>query len=110
MWEKIGYPKVKVLDTAEAESKLLSYPEMMDFVGMQPSDSMAEAGRKVMRYQFSEMFRNEGGTRSGDSMVSLHDMRVAVRRLRAAFRVFGDVFERGALKSYSKGLRRLDAP
>jgi len=105
LWEKIGYPKVKILEPAEAEFKLFSYPDMVNFVGMQPSDSMAEAGRKVMRHQFSEMFRNEGGTRSGDSMVSLHDMRVAVRRLRAAFRVFGDAFERGALKPYLKGLK-----
>ena len=43
----------------------------------------------VMRKQFSAFVTNEGGTRIGDDIEALHDMRVATRRLRAAMSAFG---------------------
>jgi CHAD domain-containing protein len=52
------------------------------------------------------MLHNESGTRLGEDMEALHDMRVATRRMRAAFRVFGDYFEPKAVAPYLKGLKR----
>jgi CHAD domain-containing protein len=105
LWAKIGYPPVKVLETTQASAKLIPLPEPMDRAGVQPQDSLAEAGRKVMRYHFAQMLKNEEGTRLGEDIEALHDMRVATRRLRAAFEVFAGAFEPGALKAHLKGLR-----
>jgi CHAD domain-containing protein len=73
--------------------------------GVEPTDSLAEAGRKVMGYHFAEMIRHEDGTRRGEDIEELHDMRVATRRMRAAFEVFERGFESKAIKPHLKGLR-----
>jgi CHAD domain-containing protein len=51
------------------------------------------------------MLRHEPGTRLGENIEALHDMRVATRRMRAAFNVFGSAFDPKVLKPYLKGLR-----
>ncbi|HEY62041.1 MAG TPA: CHAD domain-containing protein [Anaerolineae bacterium] len=83
----------------------IPYPKPMDKPGIQPWNTMAEAGRKILRYHFAEMLRHEDGTRFGEDIEELHDMRVATRRMRAAFIVFSDAFEPKEIKSYIKGLR-----
>jgi len=45
----------------------------------------------VLRRQLSALLAKEAGTRLGDDVEELHDMRVASRRLRAAIALFGDV-------------------
>jgi CHAD domain-containing protein len=105
LWEKIGYPEIQVLETQEAAIQLQPFPEPMEQIGVLPTDTFAEAGRKVMRYHFAQMLRHEEGTRLGEDIEVLHDMRVATRRLRAAFEVFGKAFEPGVLKPYLTGLR-----
>lgn len=74
--------------------------------GILPDDPMSEAGRKTLHFHFLRMLRYEPGTRQGEDIEALHDMRVATRRMRAAFRVFGDYFEPKALTPHLKGLRR----
>ena len=64
---------------------------------LQPSMSLAEAGRMVIGYHFKRLLANETGTISGSDPEALHDMRVATRRLRAAMRVFQDGFDRMTL-------------
>jgi CHAD domain-containing protein len=73
--------------------------------GIEPEDDLAEAGRKVMGYHFAQMILHEAGTRLGEDIEELHDMRVATRRMRAAFEVFEEAFDRKALKVHLKGLR-----
>lgn len=73
--------------------------------GLHPDDSMSRAGRKVLRFHFVRMLKNEPGTRLGEDIEALHDMRVATRRMRAAFRVFGDFFDSKAAKVVIEGLR-----
>jgi CHAD domain-containing protein len=67
---------------------------------------MSEAGRKTLRFHFRRMLFHEPGTRLGEEIEALHDMRVATRRMRAAFRVFGEYYEPKAVAAYRKGLRR----
>jgi CHAD domain-containing protein len=71
-----------------------------------PDDSMSEAGRKTFRFQYQKMLYHEPGTRLGEDIEALHDMRVATRRMRAAWRVFGDYFEPKAVAPFLKGLKR----
>jgi CHAD domain-containing protein len=81
-------------------------PEKPEKPRLDPDDPMSEAGRKTFRYQFQEMVYHEPGTRLGQDADALHDMRVATRRMRAAFRVFGDYFAPKAVAPYLKGLKR----
>lgn len=71
-----------------------------------PDELMAEGVRKVLRAQFEIMLANEEGSRLGDDIEHVHDMRVAVRRMRAAFRLFGGYFQPDAIKQHKKDLRQ----
>ena len=84
----------------------LSRPKKPGKPRLDPDDPMSEAGRKIFRYHFGEMVYHEPGTRLGADAEALHDMRVATRRMRAAFRVFGDFFEPRVVAPYLKGLKR----
>ena len=65
-------------------------------IGKTPSvvaeDHVAEAARKVFRFHLARMLDYEAGTRTGEDAEDLHKMRVATRRQRAAWRVFGAAF------------------
>lgn len=80
--------------------------ELLPEPGIEADDSMSEAGRKTFRFHYRRMLYHEPGTRQGEDIEALHDMRVATRRMRAAFRVFGDYYEPKAVARYSKGLQR----
>ncbi len=73
--------------------------------GLAPDDPMAEAGRKVLCFHFQRMLQHEPGTREGRDPEALHDMRVATRRMRAAFRVFGPFFDPTVTRPHRRGLR-----
>ncbi len=75
--------------------------------GVVPEDHVAEAGRKVMRFHLARMLAREAGTRAGSDAEELHAMRVATRRQRAAWRVFGASFRPGRTKRYRNGLREI---
>jgi CHAD domain-containing protein len=75
--------------------------------GVTADDHVAEAARKVLRFHLARMLAREAGTRAGKDNEELHAMRVATRRQRAAWRVFGDAFRRGRTKRYRSGLREI---
>ncbi len=88
----------------DAES--LVVPELIS-PGLLPEDPMSEAGRKTLWFHFVRMLKHEPGTRIGDDIEELHDMRVATRRMRAAVRVFGDFFQPEAIRPFNKEIRRV---
>jgi CHAD domain-containing protein len=75
--------------------------------GVAAEDLHAEAGRKVLRFHLARMLAREPGTRDGADPEELHGMRVATRRMRAAWRVFGDAYEPARTKSFRRRLREL---
>jgi len=77
--------------------------------GVTADDHIAEAGRKVMRFHLARMLAREAGTRAGADAEELHAMRVATRRQRAAWRVFGPAFRQGRTRRYRRGLREVAA-
>lgn len=77
--------------------------------GVLPDDHLAEAGRKVLRFHLARMVAREAGTREGSNAEELHGMRVATRRQRAAWRVFGDAFDRRRTARHRRRLRRVAA-
>ncbi len=77
--------------------------------GVTVEDHVAEAGRKVMRFHLARMLAREAGTRDGHAPQDLHAMRVATRRQRAAWLVFGASFRLKRTKRYRTGLREIAA-
>jgi CHAD domain-containing protein len=73
--------------------------------GVLAEDTVAEAGRKVMRFHLARMIDREPGVREGKDIEDIHKMRVATRRQRAAWRVFGEAFRKRRTRSYRDGLR-----
>jgi CHAD domain-containing protein len=74
-------------------------------VPVEPQDSMAEAGRKVLLADFIKMLENEAGSRTGEDIENVHMMRVSTRRMRSAFRLLDDYFKTKAVKPYLVRLR-----
>jgi len=72
---------------------------------VQLRDTIAEAGRKILIFHFQRMLQNETGTRLGEDSEALHDMRVATRRMRAAFRVFNPYYRTDVIKELRTGLK-----
>ena len=83
----------------------IPFPRVRKNPGLKADDPMAEAGRKILRFHFAHMLSHEKGTRLGEDIEELHDMRVATRRMRAAFEVFKPFFKPKAIKNHLKGLR-----
>jgi CHAD domain-containing protein len=77
--------------------------------GIVADDHVAEAGRKVLRFHLARMIAREAGVRSGKDLEDVHAMRVATRRQRAAWRVFGAAFRKGRTRRYRTGLRETAA-
>jgi CHAD domain-containing protein len=73
--------------------------------GVLGDDTLAEAGRKVMRFHLARMLDREPGVRTGNDIEDIHKMRVATRRQRAAWRVFGESYRKGRTRAYRSGLR-----
>ena len=111
-------PPADHLETLPSSSDLLDEdaddgvpPDPHLMVGKSPGvtseDHVAEAARKVMRFHLARMLARESGVRSGHDLEDVHAMRVATRRQRAAWRVFGPAFRRGRTKRYRAGLREI---
>ena len=69
-------------------------------------DTMTEAAVKSLRLHLAKMLAHEEGTRLGEDIEELHDMRVSTRRMRMALRVFADYLDADVMRPVLKGLRR----
>jgi len=96
----------QVLDLRVVDVPPAPATELLSKPGIEPDDPMSEAGRKIFRFHYQRMAYHEPDTRMGADMESLHDMRVATRRMRAAFQVFGPYYKPKAVAAYRKGLKR----
>jgi triphosphatase len=65
-------------------------PDLGD-VSVTPASSFGELADAVIRRHLATLIANEPGTRLGEDPEGLHDMRVATRRLRAAFSFFKEI-------------------
>jgi CHAD domain-containing protein len=98
--------RVSGVESQEVGPEVLAKQTELKSPGVLPDDPMGEAGRKVLHFHCLRMLQHESGTRAGEDIEELHDMRVATRRMRAAFRVCGRYFKARAIRSYIAGLRR----
>ncbi len=99
LWQAIFNTPVIFLSSGEALTPRPASP------GILPDDLMSEAGRKIMKFHFGRMLRSEAGTRIGEDIEALHDMRVATRRMRTALRLFGPYYTEKTFRRIRQGLR-----
>jgi CHAD domain-containing protein len=88
-----------------AEDPAHRLPRVPTSPGIKPDDPLGEAGRKVLRMHLARMLHFEAGTRSGEDTEDLHRMRVATRRMRAAWRVFDGAYRPKVQRRYVAELR-----
>ncbi|MGA3056907.1 MAG: CHAD domain-containing protein [Candidatus Limnocylindrales bacterium] len=88
-------------------SKVAARPAGPRSLGVGADDSMPEAAGKILRFHFTRLLDREVGTRSGSDVEDLHDMRVAARRMRAAWRIFDDAFRSSRTKKLRRRLETL---
>ncbi len=81
--------------TSKFEAALIATGQTVPRVGadlgltaVSPEMTAGEVAYAVLRKQFGALLTNEPGTRLGEDIEGLHDMRVASRRLRAAMAAF----------------------
>ncbi len=70
-------------------------------------DTFLEAARKHLAVQTERLCWFEPGVRSGVDPEAVHQARIALRRLRAALRVFRAAFDPGAIEALKRDLRWL---
>jgi CHAD domain-containing protein len=68
-------------------------------------DSMPEAGRKILLNNFVDMLMHEGGLTGDNPVHAVHQMRVATRRLRSAFRIMEGYYHPGMIRPLLKNLK-----
>jgi CHAD domain-containing protein len=105
-----GEPGAQAAETAEPGADAEPAPEPPRLIvpktpGVLADDHLAEAARKVLRFHLARMITREAGTRAGKDPEDLHGMRVATRRQRAAWRVFGDAFDLDRTDRYRRRLK-----
>ena len=88
-------------------SSAAAAPVLPEIPPIRSDEAMSEAGRKVIHTHFTRMLANEAGTRLGEDIEALHDMRVSTWRMRAAYRVFAAYFDEEAIAPFNKALRRV---
>ncbi len=74
---------------------------------VEPGDTMAEAGRKALLSDLVKMLQHEAGSRTGEDIEDVHDMRVATRRMRSTLRLLADHFKPKAIKPFQRQLRKI---
>ena len=77
--------------------------------GVTTDDSLSEAGRKVLRMHLLRMIAAEPAVRGADDAESVKKMRVATRRMRAAWRVFDGAYRPRHERRYVAELRTVAA-
>jgi CHAD domain-containing protein len=97
-------PDPPTAPAADLASDLLADGRTLE---VSPDDPWPEAGRKVLRFHLGRMLTRVPGAIAGEDIEEVHAMRVAARRMRAAWRVFGDGFERDTVRRYREDLREV---
>lgn len=70
-------------------------------------DHIAEAGRKILLSEFVKVLQHDEGSRNGEDIEDVHDMRVAIRKTRSLFRLLKPYYKRSAISTFKGELRHL---
>ena len=73
---------------------------------IKPEDSMSKFAPLIFSYQFSRMLSNEKRIIQKVDPEALHNMRIAIRRMQAASKVFEAYLDSKQLEPHTKGLKK----
>lgn len=90
---------VHIVDNAEASAVIEASESGLGGV------AMSEAARRMLKSFFNKMLAHEEGVLASEDVSSIHQMRVATRRLRASFQALEGVFSHKLIQRYRRGLR-----
>lgn len=79
----------------------------ISMVAIAPTDSVGEAGRKILLVNFHKMLQHEDGSRTGEDIEDVHQMRVAIRRMRSALRLAGPYYRAKFIRPFGQHLKHL---
>jgi len=79
----------------------------IQYPGISPEMTVADAGLIIFQFHYLRMISNEEGTILGEDNEALHDMRVASRRLRVAVDQFKNCYKKRSVKKLIKSLRKI---
>lgn len=96
--------ETKMVAALTARGERLPKPEEMRHT-LSPADRLLDVAHKTFARHFSRMLWNEPGTRLGVDPEYLHDMRVAVRRLRTSLEVLAEGFPEAVCDEFETDLR-----
>lgn len=93
----------------EADGQAISNIDFLksQIVPVEPTDTMAEAGRKILLADFVQMLENEAGSRNGEDSEDVHHMRVATRRMRSTFNLLAEYYKSKPVRSYTQSLKTI---
>lgn len=74
--------------------------------GLQPQMTVADGCRLIWREQLMVMLLNEAGVRYSQDREYVHEMRVAIRRMRAAGKLYGRFLPRKTIRPFLAALRK----
>ncbi len=97
--------RLELAEKAEVAAAADDKAEKKSGPGVEPTDTMAEAGRKVLAFHFQKMLKEEEGARKGDDIEAVHKMRVATRRMRAALKMFAPYYKAKVVRKLEDDLR-----
>lgn len=70
-------------------------------------EAITKAGKKIIGSQAARLQSLDDTVRAGDNSTAVHDMRVATRRMRSAFRLFSEYYPSKATRRLRKPVREL---
>ena len=71
-----------------------------------PEDEMANAAEKILLLQFQEAEKAEPGVISANDIEDVHDMRVALRKIRSSLLIFREYLDSVRLTPLEKGVKK----
>jgi len=83
-------------------------PKPRPIEGLTPDLRVRRAARLILPVRLEEVFACEAATRAGDPEAGIHDMRVAMKRLRESLRLFRKVYPPRALEPYLNQVETLN--
>lgn len=78
----------------------------LDETGIQPQMSIVDGCRLIWREQLMTMILQEAGVRYSQEREYVHEMRIAIRRARAAAKLYGHFWPRKTIRPYLAALRK----
>ena len=74
---------------------------------LDPDKRLPSCLKKILRTRVKEIFFYQASAVDGEDMEAVHDMRVAVRRMKAVLSIFQSCFKNKPLKKQTSGLNAL---